>query len=54
MLQVGMKAPDFSVQDHDGNTVSLSDHVGTKVVLFLSPTANTPGYTLEACDVPAH
>ncbi|GIR82205.1 MAG: hypothetical protein CM15mP83_9310 [Flavobacteriaceae bacterium] len=41
MLQVGMKAPDFSVQDHDGNTVSLSDYAGKKVVIFFYPKANT-------------
>ena len=37
MLQVGMKAPDFSVQDHDGNTVTLSDYAGKKVVIFFYP-----------------
>ena len=54
MLQVGMKAPDFSVQDHDGNTVSLSDYAGKKVVIFFYPKANTPGCTLEACDLRDH
>ena len=51
MIQVGTKAPDFSVQDHDGNTVSLSDFAGNKVVIFFYPKANTPGCTLEACDL---
>ena len=51
MIEVGTKAPDFSVQDHDGNTVSLSDFAGKKVVIFFYPKANTPGCTLEACDL---
>ena len=54
MLKVGMKAPDFSVQDHDGNTVSLSDYSGKKVIIFFYPKANTPGCTLEACDLRDH
>ena len=54
MLQVGMKAPDFSVMDHDGNTVLLSDYAGKKVVIFFYPKANTPGCTLEACDLRDH
>ena len=54
MIQVGTKAPDFSVQDHDGNTVSLSDFAGKKVVVFFYPKANTPGCTLEACDLRDH
>ena len=54
MIQVGTKAPDFSVQDHDGNTVSLSDFAGNKVVIFFYPKANTPGCTLEACDLRDH
>jgi len=54
MIQVGTKAPDFSVQDHDGNTVSLSDFAGKKVVIFFYPKANTPGCTLEACDLRDH
>ena len=54
MLQVGMKAPDFSVKDHDGNTVLLSDYAGKKVVIFFYPKANTPGCTIEACDLRDH
>ena len=54
MIQEGTKAPDFSVQDHDGNTVSLSDFAGKKVVIFFYPKANTPGCTLEACDLRDH
>jgi peroxiredoxin Q/BCP len=54
MIQVGSKAPHFSVLDHEGNTVSLSDFAGKKVVIFFYPKANTPGCTLEACDLRDH
>ena len=54
MIQVGTKAPDFSVQDHDGNTVSLSDFAGKKEGVLFYPKANTPGCTLEACDLRDH
>ena len=47
MLQVGMKAPDFSVHDHDGNTVTLSDYAGKKVVIFFYPCLL---YTSDAAD----
>ena len=49
MLKVGMKAPDFTLQDKDGNTVSLSDFLGRKVVLYFYPKDNTPGCTRQAC-----
>jgi thioredoxin-dependent peroxiredoxin len=47
MLQSGTDAPDFSVQDHNGNTVSLKDHSGKKIVLWFYPKADTPGCTVE-------
>ncbi|MEE9258181.1 MAG: peroxiredoxin [Nitrospinaceae bacterium] len=47
MLDVGTQAPDFSVQDHHGNTVSLKDFAGKKVVLWFYPKADTPGCTME-------
>jgi len=47
MLEVGTKAPDFTLPDQDGNDVSLSDYVGKKVVLWFFPKANTPGWTIE-------
>ena len=49
MLEIGMKAPEFTLFDKDGNTVSLSDFVGKKVVLYFYPKDNTPGCTRQAC-----
>lgn len=49
MLESGMKAPDFTLPDKDGNSVSLSDFLGKKVVLYFYPKDNTPGCTRQAC-----
>ena len=49
MLEAGMKALDFTLQDKDGNTVSLSDFAGKKVVIYFYPRDNTPGCTRQAC-----
>ena len=49
MLKEGTKAPDFSLNDKDGNQVTLSDFLGKKVVQYLYPTDNTPGCTRQAC-----
>ncbi len=49
MLAVGTKAPDFTLTDKDGNTVSLSDFLGKKIVLYFYPKDNTPGCTRQAC-----
>ncbi|MFC6824679.1 thioredoxin-dependent thiol peroxidase [Halopelagius fulvigenes] len=49
MLSVGDEAPDFELQDQDGETVSLSDYRGDYVVVYFYPRANTPGCTTEAC-----
>lgn len=49
-LDVGTPAPEFSLSDDTGATVSLSDFRGERVVLFFYPRANTPGCTKEACD----
>ena len=49
MLEIGAKAPDFTLFDKDGNAVSLSDFVGKKVVLYFYPKDNTPGCTRQAC-----
>ena len=43
MLNIGDKAPDFTLLDDDENTVSLSDFKGQKVVLWFFPRASTPG-----------
>jgi len=49
MLKEGMKAPDFTLPDKDGNMVSLSDFAGKKVVLYFYPKDNTAGCTRQAC-----
>ncbi|WP_418907694.1 thioredoxin-dependent thiol peroxidase [Glutamicibacter endophyticus] len=49
-LTVGQKAPDFSLQDANGNTVSLADQAGKNVIVYFYPKAATPGCTTEACD----
>ena len=49
MLEIGTKAPEFTLPDKDGNPVSLSDFTGRKVVLYFYPQDNTPGCTRQAC-----
>lgn len=49
MLEVGTKAPDFTLLDQDGNEVTLSDFRGKKVALFFYPKDSTPGCTKQAC-----
>ena len=49
MIEQGMKAPDFSLSDKNGNMVSLSDFYGKKVVLYFYPKDNTPGCTRQGC-----
>lgn len=49
MLETGMKAPEFTLEDKNGNTVSLSDFKGKKVVVYFYPKDNTPGCTRQAC-----
>lgn len=50
-LKKGSKAPAFTVQDQDGNTVSLSDYKGKKVALYFYPKDNTPTCTEQACNL---
>jgi Peroxiredoxin len=50
-LKIGDKAPDFTVNDQDGNPVKLSDFKGKKVVLYFYPKDMTPGCTAEACNL---
>ena len=50
-LKIGDKAPHFTSTNQDGNIISLDDFKGKKVVLFFYPKANTPGCTLEACNL---
>ncbi len=49
MIKEGTKAPDFTLNDKDGNAVSLSDFLGKKVVLYFYPKDNTPGCSRQAC-----
>ena len=49
MLEIGMKAPNFTLKDKNGNDVSLSDFLGKRVVLYFYPKDNTPGCTRQAC-----
>jgi len=49
-LEVGDKAPAFSLPDADGKTVKLSDFKGRRVVVYFYPAASTPGCTKEACE----
>ena len=49
MLEIGMKAPEFTLVNQTGETVSLSDYLGKKVVLYFYPRDNTPGCTKQAC-----
>src|SRR5512138_690021 len=49
MLKQGDKAPDFSLLDQDGRTVSLADFRGRKVLVYFYPKADTPGCTTQAC-----
>jgi thioredoxin-dependent peroxiredoxin len=49
-LEAGDTAPQFTLRDQDGASVSLSDHAGQKVVLYFYPAAMTPGCTTQACD----
>jgi thioredoxin-dependent peroxiredoxin len=48
---VGDKAPEFELQDQDGERVGLSDFAGRTVVLYFYPKADTPGCTTQACGV---
>lgn len=49
MIEVGQVAPDFSLPDQVGKTVSLSGCKGSPVVLYFYPKDDTPGCTKEAC-----
>ncbi|TDL30643.1 thioredoxin-dependent thiol peroxidase [Jeotgalibacillus sp. S-D1] len=54
-IEVGEKAPDFTLETQSGETVSLSDYVGKKnVVLYFYPKDMTPGCTTQACDFRDH
>lgn len=50
-LKVGDAVPKFTVNDQDGNAISLTDYKGKKLIVFFYPKANTPGCTAEACNL---
>jgi len=49
MLEIGTKAPDFTLPDQNGINHSLSDYLGRKVILFFYPKDSTSGCTKQAC-----
>ena len=49
MLKIGDKAPEFTLQDKNGNEVSLTSFLGKKIVLYFYPKDSTPGCTRQAC-----
>lgn len=51
MPEPGSKAPDFTVNNQDGEPVKLSSYKGKKVVLYFYPNDETPGCTAEACNL---
>lgn len=53
-LKAGDKVPNFTSTDQDGNSISLSDYKGKKLVVFFYPAANTPTCTVEACNLSDH
>jgi thioredoxin-dependent peroxiredoxin len=54
MLEIGKKAPEFSLQSDSDEKVSLKDFRGKKVILYFYPKDETPGCTQEACDFEAN
>lgn len=49
-LETGAQAPDFTLNDQDGSSVSLADFAGQKTIVYFYPEAMTPGCTTQACD----
>lgn len=49
-FKVGDKAPNFSLRDQNGNSVSLDSFLGKKVIVFFYPKDDTPGCTVEVCN----
>jgi peroxiredoxin Q/BCP len=48
-LEEGHAAPDFSLSDQDGNTVTLAEQKGHKTLIYFYPKADTPGCTKQSC-----
>jgi len=51
VLEVGQRAPQFTLQDQDGTEVSLQDLAGSPVVVYFYPKDDTPGCTTQACGI---
>lgn len=49
MVEAGQKAPEFTLQDQNDESVSLADFKGKKVLVYFYPRASTPGCTVQAC-----
>lgn len=49
MLETGIKAPDFTLLNQNGESVTLSQYLGKKIILYFYPKDNTPGCTKQAC-----
>lgn len=49
-IDIGAQVPPFTLSDEAGNTVSLSDFAGSRLIMFFYPKAMTPGCTTEVCD----
>jgi len=54
MIEPGGPAPDFTLDNQDGEPVELSDHRGKWVVVYFYPNADTPGCTAQACGIRDH
>lgn len=50
-IKIGQTAPDFTAKDQNGDTITLAQFKGKKVVLYFYPRDNTPGCTAQACDL---
>lgn len=53
-LAIGDKAPNFKINDQDGNEVQLSDYFGKKIIFYFYPKDQTPGCTAQACNLRDH
>ncbi|MEA2332904.1 MAG: thioredoxin-dependent peroxiredoxin [Thermoleophilaceae bacterium] len=54
MIDAGAPAPDFTLQDQDGQPVSLADQRGRWALVYFYPKADTPGCTAQACSARDH
>ena len=50
-IKEGVKAPNFSGVDQNGNTVKLADFAGKTLIVYFYPKDNTPGCTMQACNL---